>query len=117
MKRLFTIAALSVMTLGLVSCKAGQSYYNSAISDLKSRMKDPTSLIVNNATGYYVKKDGSESWACRINYNGKNSYGAYAGSSNVYYYLSGGAVKYSGTDSVMYTLISMQDGAQLVTYA
>ena len=119
MKPLLKVAALGLFMLScLTGCSQGKGYYNQAINDLKSRMKDPNSLIVVDADGYSAKtSDGKTEWACRINYNGKNSYGAYAGASNVYYYLSDGKVSYAGTSSIMYTLVKMLDGAKYEQYA
>ena len=72
------IGMLLVSTL-LVGC-SGTSYYNKSVNHLKRHMKDPTSLIVNYATGY--EHDGYK--AFKISYNGKNSFGAYGGSSIIY---------------------------------
>lgn len=77
MKRKFLSLALTALVL--TGC-GGKSKYNDCIDHLKRHMKDPTSLIVNYADGY--EHEGYV--AFKINYNGKNSFGAYAGSSTIY---------------------------------
>lgn len=75
-KKILGILLASVLLAGC----GGKGDYNRCVNHLKSHMKDPTSLIVNYATGY--EHEGYTTF--KINYNGKNSFGAYAGSSTIY---------------------------------
>jgi hypothetical protein len=45
-------------------------------------MKDPSSYVCESATGYKLEDNGFV--AFKIYYNGKNSFGAYAGTSSIY---------------------------------
>lgn len=75
-KKIIGILLVSALLAGC----GGKGDYNKSIKHLKSHMKDPTSLIVNYATGY--EHEGYK--AFEISYNGKNSFGAYGGSSIIY---------------------------------
>lgn len=70
---------LVLSALCLTSC-GNPKEYNTAVDHLKQHLKDPTSVIISDASGY---KD-EERCAFRIVYNAKNSFGAYTGNDVVY---------------------------------
>ncbi len=84
MKKITFLMMFILLCLNLVGC--GFSKFNKCKNHLKTHMKDPSSMTISSAIGY---ESGSDSGcAFKIVYNGKNSYGAYAGNKTSYVYLS-----------------------------
>lgn len=77
MKKIISVLLSFLMLTGC----GGTGEYNRCIKHLKGHMKDPSSLVVESATGY---KDEEGYVAFKVYYNGKNSFGAYAGTSSIY---------------------------------
>jgi hypothetical protein len=82
------VPAVLLLGLMLASCLSGRvkEGYDKSISDLKSRLKDPSSLQLGDC--YYVtskSESGDDDYLYKIPYNAKNSYGTYTGFSTVYY--------------------------------
>ena len=69
---MFLVSAL------LCGC-GGKGQYDKCFNHVKGHLKDPTSVIVNSATGYEYEGH----YAFSISYNAKNSFGAYVGSKSV----------------------------------
>ena len=78
---------------------------------LEGHLKDPDSLKIESAIGYKAD-DGKIVF--KIEYNAKNSYGAYVGTKTAYFVIDGSEIECNNCDvlarysSTMYTLISLQ---------
>lgn len=105
-------AASSLLFLAamlLTGCAAGRAKegYNLSLSKLKSMLKDPESLKISGSYyTTYTDDDKNVDYLYRINYNAKNSYGAYTGYSDAYF-------EYDHGESSVYYWESGSAGANL----
>jgi hypothetical protein len=76
----------------LTSCTTGRAKqgYNLAVSDIKSKLKDPSSLRLGDCYYVHDNKDGDDDYFYKIAFDGKNSFGAYTGFDNMYYWFKKG---------------------------
>ena len=82
MKKFFSVILMLVLLLSLTSCK-GQSNYKKCEKHLKSHLKDPNSYVMYSAVGYEL----DSTYAFKISYDAKNSYGGYNGAETEYVYI------------------------------
>lgn len=88
-KKIITAVMTLLTTFSLTSCGEGSSKYDTCLNHLKTHLKDPSSVMIDGATGYKSKQnDGSYVYGYAIRYNAKNSYGAYVGATTAYVVIS-----------------------------